>query len=164
MAHGSWLMASTYIVPAKVLCLLDGVWQLLVQRLGQEHRTDSAQQKQGAQNVVRRAYIHRGAQVHQVRSQHPDRIRQNGAQCDARLSHARGVDLQALQIGREEGERVEKLDEGGQVDHQPLEALVRRIGDDGQAGEERDEEGHRIGKAPPVLVACRMEKPMPKSQ
>lgn len=129
-------MAVAYIVPAKVLCLLDSVWQLLVQRLGQEQGSDSAQQKQGAQYIVRRAYIHRRPQVHQVRCEHSDRIRQNGAQGNARLSHARGVDLQALQIGREKGERVEELDEGGQVDHQPLESLIRRIGNDGQAGEE----------------------------
>lgn len=135
-------MADAYIVPAKVPCLLDGVWQLLVQGLWQKQGTDSAQQKQGAQYIIRSAYVNCRPQIHQIRGQHANRIRQNGAQCNARLTHARRIDLQALQIGRKECNRIEKFDERGQIDHQPLVALIRGIGNDGHAGDEGDEKGY----------------------
>lgn len=109
---------ATYVVPAKVLRLLDGVWQLLVQRFRQEECTDSAQQKQGAQYVVGCTYIHCRPQIHQIRCEHANRIGQNGAQCDACLAHAGRIDLEALQIDREESQRIEELNERGQVDHQ----------------------------------------------
>lgn len=109
---------ATYVVPAKVLRLLDGVWQLLVQRFGQEECTDAAQQKQGAQYVVGCTYIHSRAQIHQIRCEDANRIGQNGAQCDACLAHAGWVYLEALQIDREESQRIEELNKRGQVDHQ----------------------------------------------
>lgn len=150
-------MRCAYIVPAKVFRLLDGVWQLLVQRFRQEECTDSAQQKQGAQYIVGCTYIHSRAQIDQIRSEHANGICQYGAQSDARLTHARRIDLEALQIGREEGECIEELDERGQVNHQRFEALIARIHNDGQAGEERDEKRHGVGKASSVLVACMRE-------
>jgi len=143
-------------VLSKVPGLLHGVRQLLVQGLREEEGSDAAQQEEDAQDVVRRPDVHGGAQVDQVRGQHSDGVGQDGAQGHARLPHARGIDLQALQIGREEGEGVEELDERGQVDHQALVPLVRRIHNDGQTGDERDEERNRVGEAPPVRIAWKI--------
>lgn len=138
---------------AKVTRLLHGVRQLLVQGLRQEESSNAAQQKENAQDVVRCPDVHGGAQVDQVRGQDSDSVGQNGAQRHARLSHARGIDLQALQVHREKGERVEELDERGQVDHEVLVPLIRRIHNDGQAGDERDEEGYGVGEPPAVRIA-----------
>lgn len=127
-------------MPAKVLRLLDGVWQLLVQRFGEEECTDSAQQKQGAQYVVRCTYIHCRPQINQIRCEDANRIGQYGAQCDACLAHAGRIDLEALQIDGEESQRIEELNKRGQVDHQRLVALIRGIHNDGQAGEKGDKQ------------------------
>lgn len=109
---------ATYIVPAKVFRLLDGVWQLLVQRFGQEECPDSAQQKQGAQDIIGCTYIDCCAQIYQIRGQYTDCIGQYRAQSNARLTQTGRIDLKALQIRGEEGECIEELDERGQVNHQ----------------------------------------------
>lgn len=91
-----------------------------MQRLGQKQCRDAADKKQYAQNVVGRSNIHGGAQVNEIWRANANGICENRAQRDARLTHAGRINLHALQIDREEGQRIEELDESGQTHHDHL--------------------------------------------